>query len=128
MRLVDTSAWIEVLIGSPLATAITPRLPSPGEWLVPTIVQFELAKWLMRETGDETCDRVIAFTQTCVVAGLDTRTALFAAEVAARHTLAMADAVVYATALMWDADVVTCDRHFEGLPRVDYLPKQPLGT
>ena len=49
MRLVDTSAWIEWLIGSPVGTALTGQLPDRGQWLVPTIVQLELAKWLRRE-------------------------------------------------------------------------------
>lgn len=46
MRLVDTSAWIEWLIDSPTGRAVAPHLPDQAEWLVPTMVQLELAKWL----------------------------------------------------------------------------------
>ena len=53
MVVVDTSAWIEWLIGSPLAPRIRPLLPPQSEWVVPTIVQLELAKWLSREVGEE---------------------------------------------------------------------------
>jgi predicted nucleic acid-binding protein len=38
--------------------------------------------------------------------------------------LATADAIVYATALAHHADLLTCDRHFEGLPRARYVPKR----
>ena len=62
MRLVDTSAWIEWLIGSPVGTALTGELPDRGQWLVPTIVQLELAKWLRREVG-ELAAQGIAFGQ-----------------------------------------------------------------
>src|SRR5208283_1248605 len=62
MRLVDTSAWIEWLIGSPAGTAIAGDLPERGQWLVPTVVQLELAKWLTREAGEDKADRVIAFS------------------------------------------------------------------
>jgi predicted nucleic acid-binding protein len=55
MRLVDTSAWIEYLTGSPLGTALASELPDRAQWLVPTIVQFELAKWLTREVGEDKC-------------------------------------------------------------------------
>jgi predicted nucleic acid-binding protein len=123
MRLVDTSAWIEWLVASPIAPALAGELPDRGQWLVPTMVQHELAKWLTREVGEAEADRVIAFTETCVVADLDTAVALSAAAVCARHRLPTADAIVYATALARGADLLTCDKHFEGLPGVRYFPK-----
>jgi predicted nucleic acid-binding protein len=123
MRLVDTSAWVEFLTGSALGLVFATEFPEREQWLVPTIVQLELAKWLTREVGEDKADQVIAFTVTCVVADLDTATALSAAELCARHKLATADAVVYATALAHDADVLTCDRHFENLPGVHFVEK-----
>ena len=121
MRLVDTSVWIEWLTGSPVGTILAPELPAVDRWLVPTIVQLELSKWLTREVGEDKADQVIAFTQTCVVAALDTETALSAAELCVRHRLATADAVIYATALAHGADVLTCDRDFAGLPGVNFV-------
>ncbi len=123
MRLVDTSAWIEWLIGSPAGAVVASALPERGQWLVPTIVQLELAKWLQREVGEDKADQVIAFTETCIVADLDTAIALSAADLCAAHKLATADAIVYATALAHGADVLTCDRHFEGLGGVHLVPK-----
>jgi predicted nucleic acid-binding protein len=123
MRLVDTSAWIEWLTGSSLGTELAGELPDRTQWLIPTIVQLELAKWLTREVGEDKADLVIAFTETCVVADLDTVTALSAAELCAKHKLATADAIVYATALAYGADLLTCDRHFESLPGVRFIPK-----
>lgn len=73
--------------------------------------------------GEDKADSVIAFTETCVVADLDTATALSAAELSVRYKLATADAIVYATALAHDADLLTCDRHFENLPNVRFVPK-----
>lgn len=127
MRVVDTSAWIEYLTGSALGQTVAAELPDRAQWLVPTIVQLELAKWLTREVGEDKADRVIAFTETCVVADLDTPIALSAAELSARHKLATADAIVYATALAHDAVLLTCDRHFEDLPRVRLIPKSGGG-
>jgi predicted nucleic acid-binding protein len=123
MRLIDTSAWVEWLIGSPTGESVAPVLPERSEWLTPTIVQLELAKWLTREAGEERADQVIAFSQLCVVAPLDSEIALSAAEICGRLKLATADAIVYATALKHAADLVTCDGHFDGLPGVIYLPK-----
>lgn len=123
MRLVDTSAWIEWLMASPTGKALHSAFPLNDEWLVPTIVQLELSKWLTREVGDEKADQVIAFTDLCRVAPLDTRIALMAADLCAKHKLATADAIVYATALEYDADLLTCDAHFNGLQRVTYVAK-----
>ena len=123
MLLVDTSAWIEWLIDSPVGAMLATELPDRQQWLVPTIVQLELAKWLTREVSEAKADQVIAFTETCVVVPLDTAIALSAADLCARHKLATADAIVYATALAHGADLLTCDRHFEGLPGVRFMPK-----
>jgi len=123
MRLIDTSAWIEWLIASPVGMRVASELPEWDQWLVPTIVQLELAKWLAREIGEDEADRVIAFTQTCIIVDLDTSIALSAAELCARYKLATADAIVYATALARGADLLTCDRHFEDLPYACYVPK-----
>ena len=123
MRLVDTSAWIEWLIASPTGKAMKSVIPAREEWLVPTIVQLELAKWLAREVGEDKADQTIAFTQMCVVAPLDTKIALAAADFCSKHKLATADAVVYATAVEYGADLLTCDAHFDGLPGVTFIAK-----
>ncbi|MHB2167073.1 PIN domain-containing protein [Alsobacter sp. R-9] len=123
MRVVDTSAWIEWLVGSASADAVRSMLPTRDRWIVPTLVQHELAKWLLREKGEEAVDEVIAFTMTCRLVPLDTGIALAAATVCRDFRLATADALIYATALDQKADLVTCDGHFEGLPGVHFIRK-----
>ena len=123
MRVVDTSVWIEWLVGSTLGKKLGKLLPDKEQCIVPTIVQLELSKWLVREMGEDHADQVIAYTQKCIVAPLDTRTALVAAELHRQYKLATADAIVYATAQEHDADLLTCDAHFENLAGVVYLPK-----
>jgi predicted nucleic acid-binding protein len=50
---------------------------------------------------------------------------LQAAELHRQYKLATADAIVYATALVNNADLITCDAHFEGLPEVVLIRKSP---
>jgi predicted nucleic acid-binding protein len=123
MRVVDTSAWIEWLTGSTLGRKLTKELPDRARWIVPTIVQLELSKWLMRELGEDETDRVIAYTQKCVVVPLDTSLTILAADMHRRYKLATADAIVYATAQQLGADLLTCDRHFANLPGAVVLGK-----
>lgn len=122
-RVVDTSVWIEWLIGSALGKSLGKRFPDKQQCVVPTIVQLELSKWLVRELGEDQADQVIAYTQKCVVVPLDTSIALLAADLHRAHKLATADAVVYATARQQDAELLTCDAHFRGLPGVTLFAK-----
>ena len=122
-RVVDTSAWIEWLVGSATGKRLAKEIPDKSNCVVPTMVQLELAKWLTREMGEDEADRVIAYTQKCVVVALDTRLALLAAELHRSHKLATADAIVYATARDRGLPLLTCDAHFEGLPDVILFAK-----
>ena len=123
MVLVDTSAWIEWLIASPTADRLAEHMPEQADWLVPTMVQLELAKWLTRELGEDKADQVIAFTQVCQVIPLDTEIALAAAEACRAHRFATADAIIFATARLRGATLLTCDAHFDGLPGVTLISK-----
>ncbi len=120
---VDTLAWIEWLVDRPLRTELAAFMPARERCVVPTIVQLELSKWLTRERGEDEADVVIAYTQKCQIWPLDTNTALRAAELHREYKLATADAIVYASALLSGAQLLTCDAHFEGLPDVHWIKK-----
>lgn len=121
---VDTSAWIEFLIGSPLGKELAGQFPNKGHCVVPTLVQLELYRWLLREADEDKADEVMAYTQECVVVPLDTAIALQAVQMHREHRLATADAIVYATAQAHGATLMTCDAHFADLPEVSYWPKR----
>ena len=123
MRVVDTSAWIEWLLGTALGKRLEPELPSNDEWIVPTIVQYELMRASIRALSKAQADAALAFSKKLAVRQLDTDLAVEAADYAARHSLAMADAVIYATAMNAGADLLTCDAQFANLPGVVYFAK-----
>lgn len=123
MRVIDSSAWIEWLADSPTGQRLADRIPDAADCVVPTIVQLELSKWLFREQGEDLADRFIAFTMTCNIIPLDTAIALLAADCSRKFKLSTADAIIYATTLHADADLLTCDAHFEGLERVIFVDK-----
>ena len=123
MLVVDTSVWIEWLVGSALGKRLGKQFPDKTQCIVPTLVQLELSKWLVRELGEDRADQVIGYTQKCVVVPLDTRIALLAVECHRQYRLATADAIIYATAQETGAGLLTCDAHFEKLPGVAYFRK-----
>lgn len=120
---VDTSAWIEWLQDGAARNELMAYMPKRENCMVPTIVQLELSKWLMRHRSEEDADVMIAYTQKCQIWPLDTATALRAAELHREYKLATADAIVYASALLSGASLLTCDAHFEGLPDVQWIKK-----
>lgn len=58
---------LDRLAGSPLGQTIQAEQPPRSEWLVPTMIQSELARCLTPEVGADDANQAIAFTTTCVV-------------------------------------------------------------
>lgn len=54
---------------------------------------------------------------------MDEAIALYAGKASIEKKLPMADALIYATAVLHEATIFTQDSHFEGLPRVKYFAK-----
>lgn len=124
MRLADTSIWIEWLLGTPTAGGFRSEFRDPEAMIVPTMVELELEKWFLREQADDLLRRETAlFVGVCRRVPLDTTTALLAARFCHEHKLATADAVIYATAVLHGAELLTCDAHFRDLPKVRFVAK-----
>ena len=124
MILVDTCGWIEWLTEGALADSFASYMHNPAELLVPTTMQYELYKWVKRESDENTALDTIALADDSHVIPLSTDIALVAADLSLSHKLAFADAVIYASARKYNVELVTSDDHFEGLPGVTYFPKK----
>jgi predicted nucleic acid-binding protein len=122
--LVDTCGWIEWLTEGALADSFASYMTDPAKLLVPTTVQYELYKWVKRESDENTALDTIALADDSLVIPLSTDIALVAADLTLSHKLAFADAVIYASARKYNVELVTSDDHFEGLPSVTYFPKK----
>lgn len=119
--LLDSSGWIEFFTGGPLAERYVPYLTSRHQLITPTIVLYEVYKKIKRERGEETALLFSGRLSATRVVQLTESIALLAADVSLRHGLAMADAIVYATAKDQEAEVVTGDADLKDLPGVVYV-------
>ncbi len=115
MTLVDSSGWIEYFTDGPLADEFAPYLEDLSEVVTPTIVIFEVFRVIRRQRSEEEAIEAVAQMQKTTVVDLDQFIALTAADVSIEHGLAMADAIVYATAQVQHVQLVTADSDFEGL-------------
>ncbi len=120
---VDTCGWIEWLTDGLLADRYAPALADIQTVIVPTSVQYELYKWVCRESSESRALEVIGLTEQGQVIPLSTSIALLAADFAKQHQLSFADAIIYATARDNQARLITSDNHFEGLDGVEYFTK-----
>lgn len=116
---VDSSGWIEYFAGGRRAKAFLRHIRSGKPIWTPSLVLYEVYKRIRRERSD--AEGLLAVTQieaqSRAIVPLDEGLALLAADVSLEFRLAMADAIVYATAVTKDAVVVTADAHFEGLEK-----------
>ena len=119
--LLDSSGWIEFFTGGPLAERYAPYLASRYQLITPTIVLYEVYKKIKRERGEETALLFAGRLSATQVVKLTESIALLAADVSLRYGLAMADAMVYATARDQEAEVVTGDADLKDLPGVVYV-------
>jgi predicted nucleic acid-binding protein len=120
---VDSSGWVEYLGGGPKADSFAKYLENPGTLFLPTIVVYEVYKKMLREGSHEQAERFLStafgFQEREVV--LDVSLAASAAKRSLTANLPMADAIIYATAQAHQAELVTSDAHFTGLPGVTVL-------
>jgi len=115
VTLVDSSGRIEYFTNGPLADEFAPYLENLPEVVTPTIVIFEVFRVIRRQRSEEEAIKAVAQMQKTSVVDLDQFIALTAADVSIEHGLAMADAIIFATAQVQDIQLVTADSDFEGL-------------
>jgi len=62
MNVVDSSCWLEYLMGTETGTALVTAIESPGELIVPSITLYEVYKKLLAEKGEEYALDVVSYT------------------------------------------------------------------
>jgi predicted nucleic acid-binding protein len=121
--IVDSSGWVEYLGNGPKADSFAKYLENPETLLLPTIVVYEVYKKMLREQSQTLAERFLsnAFDFQEREIPLDVSLAASAARVSLNANLPMADAIIYATAQEHQAQLITSDAHFKGLPGVTVL-------
>ena len=119
--LLDSSGWIEFFTDGPLAERYAGYLTAKHQLITPTIVLYEVYKKIKRERGEETALVFAGRLNATRLVQLTESIALLAADMSLRYGLAMADAIVYATARDQNAELVTGDADLKDLPGVVYV-------
>jgi len=120
--LVDSSGWLEYLTADTKKLLFEPYLVDAKKTLiVPTIVLYEVRKKLLVERQKTAADWFVSEALRHIVVPLDERIALDAPNYSIQFRIALADAIIYTTAVVENARLVTGDAHFANLPNVTVL-------
>ena len=116
--LVDSTGWLEYLTEDSKAAAFGHYLEGEASIVVPSVVIYEVYRHLAKHRGRALADRFASQALLRKVVALDETVALAAANVSLDHRLNGTDAIVYATARVCQAQLVTANTRFRGLPSV----------
>ncbi len=117
MNVIDSSIWISYIEELAGAGEAEKYLQNVDHLLVPTLVIHEVYRQLLKKLDKHEAIFFVGQMEKGRVVVLDGETALLAAEMRIQHGLGTADAVIYATALIHNAQLVTLDNDFRGLPQ-----------
>lgn len=116
--LVDSSGWLEYMTDDSKATSFAHYLENESAVVVPALVIYEVYRNLAKQRGRAVADRFVSHVMHRRIVPMDDTIALAAANASIDHRLAGADAIIYATARVCQAQLVTANTHFRGLPGV----------
>jgi predicted nucleic acid-binding protein len=130
---VDTYAWIELLIGSEKGARVKEILQNAEKICTPSTVVAEVARKFLREGIEE--ETIALWLETITDASeiiqIDPATALEAAKSqillyekakkARQNTPSLFDAIVHANAKINQCKILTGDQHFEDLPETIWV-------
>ena len=118
---IDSSGWLEYITGDQKADLFAPYFESDVRILVPVIVLYEVRKVLLKSFPETMADIFQSNALRHEVINIDEYIAMSAATLSLKFKLAMADALICATAQRYGARLITSDAHFENVPGVSLL-------
>lgn len=123
MNVVDSSAWLSYFAGDKNSTSFSKPIESLSTLLVPSITVTEVFKHVLRLKGEGPALEVIAHMTQGNVISLDTQLAIDAGSYGVQHKLPLADSIIYATTMKFNATLWTQDSNFKDLLNVKFYAK-----
>lgn len=123
MNVVDSSGWIEYFAGGANADFFAAAIEDTRQLLVPTVVVYEVYKWILLYGGSQQTAWNISLLLDAYVVPLDSYVSLEAAENSVQFKLSVADSIILTTARLYNATLWTQDAHFAGIEGVQYIAK-----
>jgi predicted nucleic acid-binding protein len=120
VNVVDSSAWLEYFGDGPNAQFFAEAIEKTGELVVPSLTLFEVFKRTLQLADETTALNAVAVMMQGGVVDLSASLSIESARLSSETGLAMADAIILATARSERAVLWTQDSHFDGLENVEF--------
>ena len=120
---VDSCGWLEYLAGGANASFFEAALLDTACLIVPSICVYEVGKHMIRHSGVAAAEEVLQFMRQGRIVTLTDEQLLQAALASFTHQLAMADAIIWQTAHIQKARLLTQDAGLKNMPDVAYTAK-----
>jgi predicted nucleic acid-binding protein len=122
--LVDSWAWIEFFQGSNAGAKVADYLDEDQDLIISAVNLAEVYRWILRYYDENTAEeKKEAMMERCSLIDVDEEIAVDAARIRHRLKWGLGDSIVYATARLENARVLTGDSDFMGLDDVIFLDR-----
>lgn len=123
MIIVDSCGWLEWFANGELADQYREHLTDTDNILLPTIILYEVYKILKRELSEEKALLAVGYMKKSKLIPFDDNLALIAADISLDGKLAMADAIIVATAQVQGCEIISSDADLKNQANVQYIKK-----
>lgn len=121
-ELIDSWAWIEYFRGSEAGKSVAEIINSDEEIIVSPVNIGEVYYTSLKKIGKKGAMQQIGLIlNRCRVVDVNTDIVIKSAEIKSERKWGFADAIILATAVAENAEIITGDPHFKGLENVRYL-------
>lgn len=123
MNIVDSCGWLEYIANGSHADFFHPVLSDEDQLLLPRLVVYEVTRRMLVLQQDFAIEPTLRVMGRLRVVDLTVPQLAQAALVSRTYKLAMADAIIWQTAQVHQAQLYTQDLDLKGLPGVVYQAK-----
>src|SRR3990167_6209056 len=123
-NVVDSSGWLEYFADANNAHFFAPAIENTKDLIIPSISILEVFKHILRQRSEKQAFESIECMLQGVIIDLNIEISLNAAKLGVLHKIPLADSIILATGLAYDAIIWSQDADFKKLPHVKYINKK----
>lgn len=122
-NVVDSSGWLEYFADANNAHFFESAIENTKNLIVPSISLLEVFKHVLRHWSEKQAFECIECMMQGTIIDLDIEISLSAAKLGLQYKIPLADSIIFATGIAYEATIWSQDADFDGLPHVKYVKK-----
>jgi predicted nucleic acid-binding protein len=123
MTVIDSSMWLEYIAGSENGKKIYDLVVDYEEVILSVIIIYEVIKRVAITDNEEKAFKLMDYFRKFKIIDIDDELIISSIHYSLEYHLPLADSIIFATSIKYNASLITLDKHFQELPNVFYYPK-----